>query len=989
MTQRMDARALARVGAAATVTVMGGSIVVNGQPVSAASFEVTTLDAVGAGSLHQAVTDANAAAGADTITFADGLSGAINLYGTLRITDDLAIIGPGTDAITISSPATALYFGQYGNPLVGSVSGLTISGADGSGILAYETDLRLTDVVITGNDGVGVRSSGGSFVLDAGTVSDNSDGGVRVRRAENTATLDTLSGGMIIRNSTISGNTGFIGGGVYADEMDLPVVIDDTDIVDNRVLASGGGVLLDDIYAPVAISNSYIARNQAGSGAGIAVDDLYDTTMTITDTVITGNSTVSAYDEPYQPEPFLIGPGYAGPGGGIDLSDVYASTVTLQGVTITDNEAGNGGGVNAQGLDDSSLIIRASTISGNTAQMEGRPDFYEGPGYAGPYDFGGSGGGILVQWAYGSSFELVESTVTENTANNGAGVSVRNSEYLSVDISGSTVSDNETLGLSYGPVLYGPARMTEDIVLEEAPYDTVGGAGGGIRFSNNSYLDAEISGSTIAGNVSGLGAGVMIDDFRRREDPREQIEQIVVEGQPDLRIVDSVISGNRAGAESGPRRGFWMGGGVLAGQVDIVIENSSVADNAAFAGAGVNVFYGSALIHGSTISGNTALYDDAAIQARGSFVDVHDTSIVDNESYDDVINVYESEVVITDSTISGNTGGDELIDGYESELAIRQTTIASNDVTALIDVAYTSLEVTQSTLSGNTLSDGEAIDAEYAEVTVNRSIIAGNGAARAFELYESSLDVRNSILPTVEQADVIGTNLVFADDPELGPLQDNGGETATREPVIGSPAIDAGGDEPAEFVEDQRGAARVVRTIDIGAVEFQDDPNPPTTTSTTTTTTTTTVPDSTPGGGPSISPLANVVTNPGGSLTIPFTVTDPDDDAEFVITVESDRPGLFTNLSSGPGGGGSEGFFEATVVERVIELTAGPTLGTATITVTASDGTATATETFEVEVLAATLPPTGSNSTNGLIAVVGASLIALGAGVRRTAKRQG
>lgn len=250
----------------------------------------------------------------------------------------------------------------------------------------------------------------------------------------------------------------------------------------------------------------------------------------------------------------------------------------------------------------------------------------------------------------------------------------------------------------------------------------------------------------------------------------------------------------------------------------------------------MNVFYGSALIHGSTISGNTALYDDAAIQARGSFVDVHDTSIVDNESYDDVINVYESEVVITDSTISGNTGGDELIDGYESELAIRQTTIASNDVTALIDVAYTSLEVTQSTLSGNTLSDGEAIDAEYAEVTVNRSIIAGNGGARAFELYESSLDVRNSILPTVEQTDVIG---------------------------------------------------------------------------------------------------------------------------------------------------------EATVVERVIELTAGPTLGTATITVTASDGTATATETFEVEVLAATLPPTGSNSTNGLIAVVGASLIALGAGVRRTAKRQG
>ena len=57
-------------------------------------------------------------------------------------------------------------------------------------------------------------------------------------------------------------------------------------------------------------------------------------------------------------------------------------------------------------------------------------------------------------------------------------------------------------------------------------------------------------------------------------------------------------------------------------------------------------------------------------------------------------------------------------------------------------------------------------------------------------------------------------------DPLLGPLADNGGPTLTHALLPGSPAIDAGNDAVAETV-DQRGLARNVNGVDIGAFEAQ------------------------------------------------------------------------------------------------------------------------------------------------------------------------
>ena len=67
------------------------------------AFHVSTLADGGPGSLRDAVAQANAHAGADTIDFQPGQTGTIALTGgELDLADDLAITGPGADQLTVS-----------------------------------------------------------------------------------------------------------------------------------------------------------------------------------------------------------------------------------------------------------------------------------------------------------------------------------------------------------------------------------------------------------------------------------------------------------------------------------------------------------------------------------------------------------------------------------------------------------------------------------------------------------------------------------------------------------------------------------------------------------------------------------------------------------------------------------------------------------------------------------------------------------------------
>lgn len=62
------------------------------------TFTVTNLQDSGAGSLQQAVPDANANAGNDTIDL-QGLSGTVTLTGELRISESVTITGAGANLL--------------------------------------------------------------------------------------------------------------------------------------------------------------------------------------------------------------------------------------------------------------------------------------------------------------------------------------------------------------------------------------------------------------------------------------------------------------------------------------------------------------------------------------------------------------------------------------------------------------------------------------------------------------------------------------------------------------------------------------------------------------------------------------------------------------------------------------------------------------------------------------------------------------------------
>lgn len=146
------------------------------------TFLVLNLDDAGAGSLRQAILDANATPGADRIRFACddnqscGLEGVIALTsGQLEITDDLTLDGPGADRITVSGNHASRVF-QVASGVTVFLDDLTIAHglADhGGGIWNAGGVLTLARVLVAQNEARGAPDTaahGGGVFNDGGSL---------------------------------------------------------------------------------------------------------------------------------------------------------------------------------------------------------------------------------------------------------------------------------------------------------------------------------------------------------------------------------------------------------------------------------------------------------------------------------------------------------------------------------------------------------------------------------------------------------------------------------------------------------------------------------------------------------------------------------------------------------------------------------------------------------------------------------------------------
>ncbi|MEX1218161.1 MAG: hypothetical protein WEA11_06565 [Acidimicrobiales bacterium] len=190
---------LLTLGVGASAGALGAALLAN--PAAAASFTVATTNDSGAGSLRQAIIDANASAGTDTITFAAGIAGTITLASDLpTVSDGLTITGPGSAALAITGSDTFHVFeiATGGNGAV-TITGLTITNSlqsNAQQLLGREGGgaINVVDTAFTLND-VHLRDN----VVDTGD-SEQEGGGIAVTNA-------TGTGDIVVSNSVFDGNS--------------------------------------------------------------------------------------------------------------------------------------------------------------------------------------------------------------------------------------------------------------------------------------------------------------------------------------------------------------------------------------------------------------------------------------------------------------------------------------------------------------------------------------------------------------------------------------------------------------------------------------------------------------------------------------------------------------------------------------------------------------------------------------------------------------
>ncbi|MGA9334675.1 MAG: choice-of-anchor Q domain-containing protein, partial [Rudaea sp.] len=216
-----------------------------------------------------------------------------------------------------------------------------------------------------------------------------------------------------------------------------------------------------------------------------------------------------------------------------------------------------------------------------------------------------------------------------------------------------------------------------------------------------------------------------------------------------------------------------FGGGIYTNSAAVFISRSTISGNSAVAGGGIYNDGSMLTVVNSTISGNVSTGGGGGINSVSGTTDLYNATITDNKANSDA---------------SGGGIGGGVANGSGSTLTFRNSIIAMNASVLL-------------TGSGPLLIDDDC---------------TGTLTSQA-----------NSIMYSPGNLCVPSGPIVYV-DPDIGPLQFNGGSTQTHALLPVSPAIDTGETggctiSGATLTTDQRGFARPVGAgCDVGSFEVSD-----------------------------------------------------------------------------------------------------------------------------------------------------------------------
>jgi CSLREA domain-containing protein len=355
-----------------------------------------------------------------------------------------------------------------------------------------------------------------------------------------------------------------------------------------------------------------------------------------------------------------------------------------------------------------------------------------------------AGGGLFVG-AGGQSLTIQNSTLSGNTAIIGGGAYM--TLYGSTSITDTTVTNNNA---SYGGGLsfygYGIPSLT-NVTISTNHASTVGG---GIVAQ---LYGLTMNNVTITTNTSGLGGGGAVINHVR-----------------GVLIDDSRVTNNTAIDVGGlfiQKGALEGGGGQKRSRPGLVRPHGTLPPT----------FDGAEIID-TTISGNTASGNDAG----GVFL-------------------YSGSHHILNSTISGNTAGDDGggIYLYDGPLLMEDSTVANNqagDHGGGI-YAYDTMDIRHSTISGNS-ADTEGgniyLYLYTGAITLRNSIVANGNAPSDPDIGTNggTVNATYSLIETPSPNVVTDVTDITLVDPQLGPLQNNGGPTETMLLALSSPAVNTG-----------------------------------------------------------------------------------------------------------------------------------------------------------------------------------------------------
>ncbi len=464
--------------------------------------------------------------------------------------------------------------------------------------------------------------------------------------------------------------------------------------------------------------------------------------------------------------------GGGGNGGNAAGGGVYASGPTvIANSTLLDNAVTGGDG--SPSADQGAIGFGGNALGGGifatgpTTLTGSTLDGNSVNGGSGSHNGGGSAEGGGAYFATGSTATLTNCSVASNVVAGGAG-SLTNFDHLEGDVGGGALGGGVYAG--------GQSTIVASTLAGNALY-----GGKGILDNRSSTVSADVGGEALGGGIFALGSTTITTSVLT--------ENLLTGGAGDYLsgTVSGFVggsasggglyfSGNSAAITASTLSGNFVGGGSGSAGGDLATAGSAE-------GGGAYVGGGSITLVNSTIANNKVVAEkgiprNPAASGGGLLFGVTAAATLTN------VTVAGNTAALPPTAQGGTSGGGITITGPTVTLV--NTLVALNGATTGPDVAGFAATGSGHNLIGN--SDGSS----------------GFSAAHG-DLLGSSANPLN---------------------PQLGPLQNNGGPTPTMAIALDSPAFNAG-DNSAQSVTgpfDQRGQGfdRVERNvIDIGAFEVQ------------------------------------------------------------------------------------------------------------------------------------------------------------------------